>query len=93
MPHPRKIILHCPHGYDPRIDLLVEEFIRDGVVFVGVAGKDSTKIEDTIDEIVLGDGTRNYELLTSSHETVEDALDLAGSMSGDFSGDTHVLTI
>jgi hypothetical protein len=71
----------------------VEEFIRDGVVFVGVAGKDSSKIEDTIDEIVLGDGTRNYELLTSIHKTVEDALDLAGSMSGDFSGDTDVLTI
>ena len=50
MPHPKKIVLHCRSGYTPRLDTLVEEFIRDGVIFVGVVGEDCAKVEDIIDE-------------------------------------------
>jgi hypothetical protein len=59
----RKIGLNCPRGYDSQLDGLVEDFIRDGVVFVGVVGTDCERIEDIIDELVAGDGSRDYDLL------------------------------
>jgi hypothetical protein len=46
---------------------LVEEFIRDGVMFVGVVGKDCSLVEGLIDEIAVGDGTRNAFILASRH--------------------------
>jgi len=52
MPHPKKIVLHCRNGYEPRIDTLVEEFIQDGVIFVGVVGADCAKVEDIIDDAI-----------------------------------------
>ena len=95
MPHPKKIILHCREGYQPWVDSLVEEFIRDGVIFVGVVGQDCAMIEDIIDEIVVGDGSHDYHLLTSSHpgESVEDALQFANSLTGEFAGKTHVIDV
>jgi len=93
MPHPKKIILHCREGYSPQLDSLVEEFIRDGVTFVGVVGKDCAKVEEIIDEIVVGDGERDYHLLTSSHpdETVEQAVRFAESLTGEFAGEVHIV--
>lgn len=95
MPHPKKIVLHCPNGYEPRLKALVEEFIRDGVIFVGVVGKDCAKLEDIIDELVVGDGERDYHMLTSSHpnESVEDAVRFAGSLTGEFEGEVHVVEV
>lgn len=95
MPYPKKIVLHSLNGYNPSLDTLVEEFIRDGVIFVGVVGKDCAKVEDIIDEIVVGDGNRDYHMLTSSHpnETVADAVQFAASMTGEFEGEAHVVEI
>jgi len=46
------------------------------VMFVGVVGKDCSIVEDLIDEIVVGDGTRDAFILTSSHpgETVAEVI-------------------
>ena len=95
MPNARKIVLHCRHGYEPRLDSLVEEFVRDGVTFVGVVGKDCAKVEDIIDELVVGDGSRDYRLLTSSHpdETVEQAVTFARSLTGEFQGEIRVVEL
>ena len=95
MPHPKKIVLHCRTGYTPRLDALVEEFIRDGVVFVGVVGVDCAKVEDIIDEIVVGFGDRDYDLLTSSHpnESVGDAVRFASSLTGEFEGEAYVVEV
>ena len=73
MPHPKKIVFHCRNGYEPRLDSLVEEFIQDGVIFVGIVGADCAKVKDIIDELVVDFEDRDYELLTSSHpnESVE----------------------
>ena len=86
MPYAKKIVLHCPNGYEKRIDALVEEFIRDGVIFVGVVGQDCLRVEDIIDELVVGDGDRDYDLLTSSHpdESIEEVLAFARSLTLDF---------
>ena len=95
MPHPKKIVLHCRTGDSPRLDTLVEEFIRDGVIFVGVVGQDCSKVEDIIAEIVVGDGSRYYHLLTSNHpdESVEEAVRFADSLSGEFEGKAQVLEL
>ncbi|HWQ92539.1 MAG TPA: hypothetical protein VN673_12775 [Clostridia bacterium] len=92
---PKKIVLHCPRGYEPRLDALVEELVRDGVVFVGVVGPDCAKVEDIIDELVVGDGSRGYDLLTSSHpeETIEQAVAFAHSLSGDLKGDVQIVEL
>jgi hypothetical protein len=88
MPHPRKIVLHCPRGYDPRLDTLVEDFIRDGVRLVAVVGEDCERIEDIIDEFVVGDGSRDYDLLTSSHpgECLAAAVAFANDLALDLAG-------
>jgi hypothetical protein len=95
MPHGKKIVLHCPRGYEPRLDALVEEFIRDGVAFVAVVGPGCAKVEDIIDELVVGDGSRDYDLLTSSHpeETIAQAVEFAHSLTGDFRGEVEILEL
>jgi hypothetical protein len=95
MPYPKKIVLHCRNGYGPRIDALVEEFIHDGVIFVGVVGVDCAKVEDVIDELVVGFGERDYDLLTSSHpdENVEDAVRFADSLTGKYEGESHIVEV
>jgi len=86
----RKVVLHCPKGYQFRLDHMVEDFIRDGVIYVGVVGKDCSKVEDIIDQLVLGDdASRDYDLLTASHpdESLDAAISFAKSLTGDFAGD------
>ena len=93
MSRPKKIVLHCASGQPPHLSTLVEEFIRDGVVFVGVVGRDCSHVENIIDELVVGDGSHARHLLTSSHpdESVEQAVLFAESLTGEFAGDVHVL--
>ncbi len=88
MAYANKVVLHCPSGYKMRLDGLVEDFIRDGVRFVGVVGEDCSRVEDTIDELVVGNGDRDYDLLTSSHpnESVEEAVAFARSLTLEFEG-------
>jgi len=96
MPYGRKIILHCPHGYQPNLPDMVEQFVSDGVVFVGVVGQDCAKIEDIIDECVIGDGSDNRPLvLTSSHpnESIEDAVEFAMLLTGEFAGEVQIVTL
>jgi hypothetical protein len=88
MPYATKIVLHCPRGYDPRLDALVEDFIRDGVRVVAVVGEDCERVEDIVDELVVGDGNRDYGLLTSSHPggSVEDAVAFVEGLMLEFAG-------
>ena len=46
MAYGKKIVLHSKTGYRPEMDALIDQFIRDGVKFVGVVGEDCAKIED-----------------------------------------------
>jgi hypothetical protein len=89
MAYPKKIVLNCPHGASSKLTPLVEEFIRDGVMFVGVVGKDCSLVEDLIDEIVVGNGTRDAFILTSSHpgETVSEVIQFARSLTDEYAGE------
>jgi|ERR1700683_4982482 hypothetical protein len=86
----KKVVLSCPTGSTPGLESLVEDFIKQGVTFVAVVGEDCSRIEDIIDETVVGDGSDDKRfILTSSHpnQTVDDAVAFAKSLTGDYEGD------
>jgi hypothetical protein len=91
----RKIVLHCPRGYQPRLDSLVAEWMHEGVVFVGAVGKDCAKVEEIIDEICVGDGSNMNFMLTSSHpgESLADAIEFAESLKGEHAGAVEVVEL
>jgi hypothetical protein len=95
VPYAKKIVLHTPKGNSAALDTLVARFIKDGVTFVGVVGKDCSKIEDIIDELCVGDASNPYFILTSSHpeETLEQAIAFARSLTGEFSGEIEVVVL
>ena len=75
---------------------MIEHFIEDGVAFIGVVGMDCAKIEDVIDEIVVGDGvTSRPFVLTSSHpgKSLDDAIGFAASLTGEYAGEMQVVTL
>ncbi len=53
----RKIVLSVTAGSEPKLDAFVEECIRGGVGFIAVAGENCSRIEDIIDELVVGDAS------------------------------------
>jgi hypothetical protein len=93
LPYLAKIVLHCPNGLHEGLEPLVHAFIRDGVTFVAVAGSDASLIEDIIDEVCVGDGTRPYEMLTSSHpgESLAAVVEFARSLSLEYAGTVEVV--
>jgi hypothetical protein len=96
MPYGRKIVLHCPTGYHERLDGMVEQFIQDRVIFVGVVGKDCAKVEDIIDELVVGGGSDDSRfILTSSHpgESLSEAVEFAMSLTGEYAGEVQVVQL
>jgi hypothetical protein len=89
MPYSSKIVLSCPNGATPKLATLVEEFIQQGVTFIAVVGNECGRVEDLIDEIVVGDGTQDRFILTSSHpnEGIVEAVAFARSLTGEHAGD------
>ena len=96
MPYLNKIVLHCLNGEPQGFASLVEAFLGDGVIFVGVVGENASRIEDIIDELGVGDGSDDSRtLLTSSYEreSLDQALEFARSLTGEFSGDVQVVEV
>ncbi len=93
MSYESKVVLHSKSGYRPEMDALIESLIRDGVKFVGVVGDDCEKIEDIIDEMVVGEGNNDNFILTSSHpgESLEEAIEFARSLSLEYAGEVQVV--
>ena len=88
-----KVVLHLRTSFRPNLDDLVEAFLRDGVKFVGVVGVEASFVEDVIDAIVVGDGTDpDRFILTSSHEnqSVEEALEFAQCLTGEYAGEVQL---
>ena len=96
MTYGKKIVLNCPAGYKMRLDDMVEEFLRDGVTFVGVVGKDAAHVEDMIDQLVVGDGADEGRfILTSNHEgeSLRAAIEFAESLSSEYAGKAEVVEL
>lgn len=68
MPFAPVVVLHSTRGYHESLDALVEQFLADGVQLVAVWGIDCERVEDIIDELVVGEATDpDRDLMTSSH--------------------------
>jgi hypothetical protein len=96
MPFGKKIILHVRPGPVPSVDDLVERFVRGGVRFVAVVGRDCARLEDMIDAAVVGDGSDDSRfILTSSHlgETLDEAVEFARCLSGEYAGDVEIVEL
>lgn len=80
MPYGRKIILHVPVSNEALLEDFVEQCLVDGVSLVAVFGTGCARIEDIIDEIVVGDGNDDTRFLcTTSHpdDPFDDVLNMA----------------
>lgn len=80
MSYAQRLTLHAPRWEAPALGDFVEACIRDGVVLVCVVGNDSEKVEDVIDELVVGDGgDRSRFISTTSHpgETLAEVMAFA----------------
>ena len=74
-----KIILHSPVSDEDLLDDFVEQCLRDEVSIIAVFGPGSRRVEDIIDEIVVGDGSAPERFVcTTSHpdEPLEDVLNM-----------------
>ena len=87
-------MLHLPSGYVPHLERTVAQFIKDGVRCVVVVGKDCHRVEDIIDDLAVGAATRRF-ILTSLHpgETLEQAIKVAHSLTGDYAGDAQIVEL
>jgi hypothetical protein len=86
MAYAPKIVLQLPVSNHGLLEPFVEACLRDGVDLIAIVGQGASKMDDLIDEIVVGDGSdRGRFVNTSFHEneTVEDVLDFARSWKED----------
>lgn len=68
MAYAAKIILHTPLADPELLETFVEACLKDGVVLIAVVGDDAERVEDLIDEIVVGDGADARRFIaTTSH--------------------------
>ena len=68
MQYAQRIILHAPPWNSPKLGAFVEKCIQDKVVLVCVIGDDCERVEDVIDELVVGNGDDDSRFLnTTSH--------------------------
>jgi hypothetical protein len=75
----RKIILHSPVSDEAVLDQFVEQCLRDQVSLIAVVGPGCMRLEDVIDEIVVGDGSDPGAFIcTTSHpdERFRDVVDM-----------------
>ena len=90
----RKIVVHSVRGFSPEFAACVADWIKSGVVFLGIVGKDAVRLEDLADEVAVGDGTTTpYFLLTTSHpgESLADAVAFADALTGEHAGPVQVV--
>lgn len=75
----RKIVLHVPVSDETLLQRFVEQCLNDGVSLVAIVGPGCARVEDIIDEIVVGDGSDGTRFLCStSHpgERFEDVFNM-----------------
>jgi hypothetical protein len=81
MSYASRVVLRLPLSSEGLLAAFVEQCLRDRVALIAVVGEGAARIEDIIDELVVGDGTDDTRfVVTTSHsnETVEEVLEFAG---------------
>ncbi len=75
-----KIVLQLPLSNPDLLDDFVEACIRDGVVLIAIVGEGASKVDDIIDELVVGDASDPSRFITTSFhpdETLEEVMEFA----------------
>ena len=75
----RKIILHSPVSDERLLDDFVEQCLLDNVSLIAAVGPGCARLEDLIDEIIVGDGSDPDRFVcTTSHpyEPFEDVVNM-----------------
>ena len=94
MTYPKRIVLNCPSGYVPTLDLLIDDLLRDRVDLIAVTGKDHAKVEDIIDELIVGDKVDATRLInTTSHDSLDEAMEFAESWPVEEMGEVQVIEL
>ena len=96
VPYQKKVVLKCPAGYKTSLDQMVEDFLRDGVALVAVMGTDCAKVEEIIDELIVGDGSNPQRfIVTTSHpgESLQDVVEFAESFSTEPVGKVQIVEL
>ncbi|MGY3611156.1 MULTISPECIES: hypothetical protein [unclassified Bradyrhizobium] len=57
MSYASRIILHLPLSNEDLLSAFVEQCPRDKVALIAVVGEGAARIEDIIDELVMGDAS------------------------------------
>ena len=81
MSYASRVILQLPISNEDLLDAFVEQCLRDNVALIAVVGEGAARIEDIIDELVVGDGSDDTRFVTTTshlNETVEEVLEFAG---------------
>lgn len=76
-----RVVLRLPLSNEGLLAAFVEECLRDRVTLIAVVGDGAARIEDMIDELVVGDGSDDTRFVTTtahSSETVEEVVEFAG---------------
>ncbi|MGY3610816.1 MULTISPECIES: hypothetical protein [unclassified Bradyrhizobium] len=81
MSYASRVILHLPLSNEDLLSAFVEQCLRDKVALIAVVGEGAARIEDIIDELVVGDASDDTRFVTTtshSNESVEEVLEFAG---------------
>lgn len=92
----RRFVLHCPNGCQPRLSAVVEQLLRQGLVFVVVVGKDCHEVHAAIEALAATkevNRSKNLYVTSLPGETVEAALAFARSFDGEHREDVAVLEL
>ena len=82
MRYPPRVVLRLPLYKSWALAEFVEACLRDNVALIAIVGPGCAEMEDTIDELIAGDGSDDSRfIVTSSHpgETMEDVLEFAST--------------
>jgi hypothetical protein len=82
MTYAPKLVLQLPISNPYLLEPFAEACIRDSVVLIAIVGEGASKIDDLIDELVVGDGSdRSRFINTTFHvnETVQEVMEFTRS--------------
>lgn len=85
----RKLVLHSPVSDEALLEAFVERCLADGVSLLAIFGPGSDVLEEKVDWLVIGDGSRADRFLcTTSHldQPLDEVLTMANAWEADKGG-------
>ena len=71
MPYAPKLVLELPLSDEQALEPFVEACLRDGVSLIAIVGEGASRIDDLIDELVVGDGSNPSRFITTTYHAGE----------------------